>query len=378
MSAEISSHRSAGQRSAGSHPLASRIRQRAIAILEQAVADRVFPGAAFAVTRDSEILITGSTGRFTYEASSPEVLPETVFDLASVTKILATTAMAMALCDRGKLDLKRKITEVIPEFSDKGKDHRRLQITLRMLLAHSSGLPAYARLFEHAASRNAMLRAIYNMPLETDPDTRAEYSDIGFILLGEALSRIAGKPLNEFCQREIFSKLELNNTLYLPPASWRSRIPPTVDDQRFRKRVIQGEVNDENASVLGGVAGHAGVFSTTQDVSKFALCILGYGQQLFGRETIRLFTTRQSIPVGTSRALGWDTPSAPSQSGQYFSQKSCGHLGYTGTSLWIDTERKISITLLTNRTWPHSDNQAIKQFRPKFHDAIMEELLKFQ
>lgn len=374
MSAEISS-----QRSAGSQPLASRIQQPAIAILEQAVVDRVFPGAAFAVTRDSEILIIGSAGRFTYEEDSPKVLPETVFDLASVTKVVATTAISMILYDRAKFDINRKVADLIPEFGagDAG-DPRRRQITFRMLLAHSSGLPGYARLFEKAPTRESLLNTVYEMPLETDPDIRAEYSDIGFILLGEALSRIAGEPLNEFCRREIFSKLELNNTVCLPPASWRSRIPPTVDDQRFRKRVIQGEVNDENASVLGGVAGHAGVFSTTQDVSKFALCILGYGPQLFGRETIRLFTTRQSIPVGTSRALGWDTPSAPSQSGQYFSQKSCGHLGYTGTSLWIDTERKISITLLTNRTWPHADNQAIKQFRPKFHDAIMEELLKFQ
>ena len=367
------------QKGLGLERQVSRLRGRAISILEQAVANRVFPGACFALTRGSEILITGCAGRFTYQGDSPEVLPRTVFDLASVTKVVATTSMAMMLYDRGKLDLGHKVGDLIPEFgaADAG-DTRRRQITLRMLLAHASGLPAYARLFEKAQSREALLEAIYSTPLEADPDTRAEYSDIGFILLGEALSRIAGEPLNEFCQREVFAPLGMDNTAYLPPASWKFRIPPTVDDRTFRKCVVQGEVNDENASVLGGVSAHAGVFSNVKDVSKFALCILGYGPQLFRRETVQFFATRQSIPAHTSRALGWDTPSAPSQSGQYFSGKCCGHLGYTGTSLWIDLEREISVTLLTNRTWPNADNQTIKQLRPKFHDAIMEELLKFQ
>lgn len=359
--------------------LADRIREQAIPILWQGVADHVFPGAAFAVTRGDKILVKGSAGRFTYETDSPEIQPQTVFDLASVTKVLATTAMAMILYDQGELDLHRKVLDVVPEFgSGPTRDPRREQITFRMLLAHSSGLPAYARLFEQAPTREQLLEAIYKMPLEKDPDTCAEYSDIGFILLGEALSRIAGEPLDEFCRREVFHKLEMNQTAYLPPADWKTTIPPTVDDHKFRKRVIQGEVNDENASVLGGVAGHAGVFSNVEDISRYALCILGYGPQLFRRETVKVFITRQKIPTGTSRALGWDTPSAPSQSGQYFPASSCGHLGYSGTSLWIDTERDNSVTLLTNRTWPHADNQAIKQFRPKFHDAIMKELLKFQ
>jgi len=366
------------QKLSSRQPLAARLQERAKSVLEQAVADRVFPGATFGVTRGGEIMTTGSAGRFTYEADSPAVPAGTVFDLASVTKVVAATAIAMILCDREKLDLNRKVADVVPEFAGTGGDHRRRRITFRMLLAHSSGLPAYARLFEKAHTRDALLDATHNMPLEADPDSRAEYSDIGFILLGEALSRIAGEPLDAFCQREIFSKLEMRKTTYLPPASWKLQIPPSVNDQKFRRRVIQGEVNDENASVMGGVSAHAGVFSNVEDVSKFALCILGYGPQLFPKETIKLFATRQSIPAGTSRALGWDTPSPPSQSGQYFSVNSCGHLGYTGTSLWIDMERQISITLLTNRTWPNADNQAIKQLRPKFHDAIMEELLKFQ
>src|SRR5262249_46412649 len=220
------------------------------------------------------------------------------------------------------------------------------------------------------------LSAAYRVPLEADPDTSAEYSDIGFIVLGEALRRISGEAIDVYCRREIFGPLKMEHTTFLPPDQWKKSIPPTVDDVGFRCRVVQGEVHDENASVMGGIAGHAGVFSSVEDVSKFALAMLGFGPKLFGEETDRLFTRRQTIPAGTSRALGWDTPSAPSQSGKHFSSHSFGHLGYTGTSLWIDAERKISIALLTNRTWPDAKSQAIKQLRPAFYDAVMKELLK--
>jgi CubicO group peptidase (beta-lactamase class C family) len=164
------------------------------------------------------------------------------------------------------------------------------------------------------------------------------------------------------------------HTTFNPAAALRPDIPPTADDQIFRHRIIQGEVQDENASVLGGVAGHAGLFSTAQDVATFAQALLQGGTPILRAETIALFTERQSAPDGTSRALGWDTPSTPSQSGRFFSARSFGHLGYTGTSLWIDPERQLSLTLLTNRTWPDCVNQAIKQVRPKFHDAVLESL----
>ena len=149
---------------------------------------------------------------------------------------------------------------------------------------------------------------------------------------------------------------------------------PTADDRTFRKRIIQGEVQDENASVMGGVAPHAGLFSTASDIATFANAMLNGGAPMIRTETLGLFTRREESPAGTSRALGWDTPSSPSQSGKYFSPSSFGHLGYTGTSLWIDPERQISITLLTNRTWPDCSNQAIKEVRPAFHDAVMEAL----
>ncbi|MBV9608903.1 MAG: serine hydrolase [Acidobacteria bacterium] len=160
-------------------------------------------------------------------------------------------------------------------------------------------------------------------------------------------------------------------TRFCPPTDWKPRIPPTADDRKFRHRIIQGEVQDENASVMGGVAGHAGLFSTAGDVSKFARCMLAGGGPVFRRETVKLFTSRQMTPEGTSRALGWDTPSMPSQSGQFFSAHSFGHLGYTGTSLWVDPQRDLAVTLLTNRTWPDCSSQLIKKFRPRFHDAMV-------
>jgi CubicO group peptidase (beta-lactamase class C family) len=210
------------------------------------------------------------------------------------------------------------------------------------------------------------------MPLVAEPGTVAAYSDIGFILLGEALARIADEPLDQFCQRNVFGPLGMARTAFNPPGAWRSTIPPTANDTWFRKRMIQGEVHDENAAVLSGVAGHAGVFGTAGDVAAFAHALLNGA--LVRPETLAVFTRREGNPEGTSRALGWDTPSKPSQSGKYFSPSSFGHLGYTGTSLWIDPERQLSITLLTNRTWPDNRNQAIQQVRPAFHDAIVEAL----
>jgi CubicO group peptidase (beta-lactamase class C family) len=166
----------------------------------------------------------------------------------------------------------------------------------------------------------------------------------------------------------------MTRTTFNPPAAWRSSIPPTANDQSFRHRIIQGEVQDENASVMDGVAAHAGLFASAEDLAIFAHAMLAGGRPILRPETVALFTRREPSPPGTSRTLGWDTPSSPSQSGKYFSANSFGHLGYTGTSLWIDPERQLSITLLTNRTWPDCSNHAIKQLRPKFHDAVIESL----
>ena len=341
------------------------------------MARKVFPGAALAVGRHGELVAWRGFGRFTYEAGSPEVKRETVWDLASLTKPIATTSMAMLLYERGQLALDAKVAGLLPGFASGDLLQRgwREEATVRMLLAHSSGLPAHRKLYLTGRGRETMLEAAERVELEAAPMERAEYSDIGFILLGELLERIASERLDTFCEREVFAPINANMRFVRHPAHLDG-VPPTVNDVAYRGRVVQGEVNDENASAMGGVAGHAGLFGDALGVARFAECMLRGGKPLFHPETVALFTARQSEPEGSSRALGWDTPSSPSQSGGRFSASSFGHLGYTGTSLWCDAERGLSVTLLTNRTWPDAGNQAIKELRPPLHDAIVDALEK--
>jgi serine-type D-Ala-D-Ala carboxypeptidase len=341
-------------------------------ILQKAIAEGVFPAAAVAITEKNRLLALKGFGRFRYDADSPVANAATIFDLASLTKVIATTAMAMVLYERGVIDLDAPLVGVVPEFIS--TDRRRNEVTFRMLLAHSSGIPAHEKFFLEATDRERLLQLAFKTPLEAAPGSRAVYSDIGFILLGVALERLVDEPLDRFCQREIFDPLGMASTTFNPPKELKPQIPPTENDARFRHRVIQGEVQDENASVLGGVAGHAGVFSTAGDLARFAQAMLWGGFPILRNDTVELFTRRQLEPAGTSRALGWDTPSSPSQSGKYFGARSFGHLGYTGTSLWIDPERQVSIALLTNRTWPDCSDQRIKQLRPSFHDAVIESM----
>ncbi|MGA3349425.1 MAG: serine hydrolase domain-containing protein [Candidatus Sulfotelmatobacter sp.] len=347
----------------------------AFLILREAIGEKAFPAASIAITHGGRLVALKAFGQFTYDADSPVVTTATLLDLASLTKVIATTSAAMLLYQRGVLDLDIPVAAIVPEFAlDNEKDSRRREVTVRMLLAHSSGLPAYEKLFLKAGTREELLHAAFSVPLKSDPGSHAEYSDIGFIILGVALERLADESLDRFCQREMFAPLGMVDTTFNPPKEIRGQIPPTADDRTFRHRIIQGEVQDENASILGGVASHAGVFSTAADLARFAHAMIGDGKPILRPETVALFTRRESAPEGTSRALGWDTPSMSSQSGKYFSPASFGHLGYTGTSLWIDPVRQISITLLTNRTWPDCSDQRIKVVRPKFHDAVIEAL----
>ncbi len=358
-----------------------RVFARVFSLLEQAIAERAFPGASLAVVCRDELVAWRAVGRFTYEADSLRVTPTTVFDLASVTKVVATTAMAMILYERGRLPLDAPVVDLLPEFGKQADgqpsgDARRHQVTPRMLLAHCAGLVDYEKLYLRAASAKELLWLALTSPLVEAPGTLACYSDIGFIVLGELLSRLAsvggsGEPLDRFCRREVFQPLGMNTACFCPPAEWKASIPPTLADREFRMRVVQGEVDDENASVLGGVSGHAGLFGSAMDVALFAHCMLSFGAPIVQSETVRLFTARQSIPPGTSRALGWDTPLPPSQSGRRFSPSSFGHLGYTGSSLWCDPERQLAVALLTNRTWPDRSSQEIKRVRPLVHDEIV-------
>jgi len=350
----------------------------ALRILEEAIATRAFPGCAFGVLAGGKVILQGGMGRFSYEEDAPVVAAETVYDVASLTKVVATTATAMLLVERKQLDLDMPLGELLPGFvaGRKAADLART-VTLRHLLAHSSGLPGYIGLFRTASTPDALFRACLELPLQAEPGTRAEYSDPGFILLGKALEVVAGVGLASWTTREVFEPLSMTATRFCPPPGARSAIPPTEEDVTFRHRRIQGEVMDENAWVMGGVAGHAGLFSNVPDLLRFSAAILRSAKatgsdamlSLFDPSVLQQFSRRQP-PEGSWQALGWDTPSEPSSSGRHFSQHSVGHLGYTGCSLWIDLDAAVGVVLLTNRTWPDRKSQLIHQVRPAFHNAV--------
>jgi CubicO group peptidase (beta-lactamase class C family) len=354
----------------------------ALRILEDAIAARAFTGCAFGVLAGNEIALEGALGRFTYEETSPAVAADTVYDVASLTKVVATTAAAMLLVQRGQLDLETPLGDLLPGFvADRAPGDLARAVKLHHLLAHNSGLPGYVELFRTATTPAALIQACLELPLQSAPGARAEYSDPGFILLGKALEVLIGADLASWTHREIFQPLGMSATTFCPSPATHPAIPPTEEDQTFRHRRIQGEVQDENASVLNGVAGHAGLFSNVPDLLRFARAILRSAKPagseapppLFDPAVLKHFAERQP-PQGSSRALGWDTPSQPSSSGEHFSQHSIGHLGYSGCSLWIDLDAAVAIALLTNRTWPDRQSQQIREVRPAFHDAIRESL----
>ena len=353
-------------------------------VLEEAIAAKAFPGCAFGVLAGGEAVLQDALGRFTYENDAPRVTGETVFDVASLTKVVATTAAAMLLHQRGELDLELPVGELLPGFVvGREPGDAALRVTFRHLLAHNSGLPGYMEFFRAAATPGELMRACLALKLEAEPGTRAEYSDPGFILLGKALEVLTGESLAKWTRREIFHRLEMPQTGFLTGQKHGSYlIPPTEVDSTFRHRRIQGEVQDENAWVLRGVAGHAGLFSNVPDLLRFSVEILRAGARheseakpgpLFDHATLDLFAQPQP-PAGSTRAIGWDTPSAHSSSGKHFSAHSIGHLGYSGCSLWIDRDASVAVVLLTNRTWPDRQSQLIKTVRPAFHDAIREAL----
>jgi len=354
----------------------------ALRILEDAIAARAFPGCAFGVLVGDDVVLQGALGRFTYEGNAPAVAAETVFDLASVTKVVATTATAMLLVQRRQLELETPLGELLPGFVVRRApaDVART-IQLQHLLAHNSGVPGYVGFFRTAATPAALFQACLELPLHSAPGTHAEYSDPGFILLGKAFEALICADLDTWTRREVFQPLGMAATGFCPSPAMRTAIPPTEEDLTFRHRRIQGEVQDENAWVLNGVAGHAGLFSNVPDLLRFAGEILRSARSagseenpsLFNSAVLKQFAKRQS-PEGSSRALGWDTPSEPSSSGKYFARHSIGHLGYSGCSLWIDLDAAVAVALLTNRTWPDRQSQLIREVRPLFHDAIREAL----
>jgi CubicO group peptidase (beta-lactamase class C family) len=313
-------------------------------------------------------------GRLTYDADAPAVTADTIYDLASLTKVVATTTMAMILVDEGRLDLDRPVREFLPGFQGPGKE----AVTVRHLLSHSSGLDAITLLFkEDVRGKSAYVERLQTENLVYPTGSRSLYSDIGIILLGGILERVAGQPLEAFARERIFEPLEMRETMFNPPAELLPRIAPTEPDP-WRGRMLRGEVHDENAFAMGGAAPHAGLFGTAGDLARFAQMMLNGGtlggRRIVSRETVELFTRRAGIP-DSDRALGWDTKSAEgSAAGTLFSSRSFGHTGFTGTSMWIDPERQLFVILLTNRVHPTRENPLIREARPAVADAVVRAL----
>ena len=329
-----------------------------------------FPGGVLAVGYRGALVHLYPFGRLTYEADAPPVTAGTLYDLASLTKVVATTTMAMILADEGRLDLDQRVQELVPGFRGPGKE----AVTVRHLLTHSAGLPAIVPLYREVQGREAFHERIEALDLDYPAGSRSVYSDPGIILLGEILERAAGQPLEDFVRERVFAPLGMRDTRFRPPPELRSRVAPTEFDS-WRGRLIQGEVHDENAFAMGGVAPHAGLFGTAGDLARFAQMLLNGGvldgQRIVSPQTVELFTRRAGIP-GSDRALGWDTKSAEgSSAGTLFSPRSFGHTGFTGTSIWIDPERQLYVILLTNRVHPTRENNLIREVRPAVADAVV-------
>lgn len=339
-------------------------------LITEAVLERTFPGAALIIWKDDSVLFENYYGRFTYENESESISEKTIFDLASLSKVVATTTAAMICLERNLLSIDDKVKEFIPGFAVNGKEN----ITIRNLLLHNSGLPAWKKFYGREMNKTSVLEEIYSSSLEYKTGTKTVYSDLGIITLGKIIEKVSGLSLDNFCRKEIFIPLEMNSTFYNPDDQMKKICAPTEQDNYWRNKLLQGEVHDETAALLGGVAGHAGLFSTVKDLSNFMSMMMNKGvyknQRIVNAETINIFTNKQSQQ--SSRGLGWDTKSEKgSSAGNLFSPNSFGHTGFTGTSIWADPERNLFVVFLTNRVYPSRENTKIISFRPKLHDAII-------
>jgi beta-glucosidase-like glycosyl hydrolase/CubicO group peptidase (beta-lactamase class C family) len=350
--------------------------QRAYDVLDQAVADHAFPGGVLAVGYQDE-LIVHEFGRQTYDAKSPAVSVDTIYDAASLTKPVVTATLVAMQVEAGRIGLDLPVARYIPEWNAGPNPDWRKTVSVRNLLTHSSGLPAHQDYFLTLHSKREFIAAICREPLEYAPGTKTIYSDLGFILLGEILERATGKTVDQLAHEQIFAPLDMAGSTFNPSKNLLSRLAPTENDTVFRKRLLQGEVHDENAFAMGGVAGHAGLFTTASDLAAFCQMVLNGGiyghRRLLTRATISQFTAPQALS-GNARTLGWMAPTPNSSSGRYFSQHSFGHLGFTGTSIWIDPDRQLFVILLTNRVYPTRENDKIAAVRPAVHDAVIESL----
>jgi CubicO group peptidase (beta-lactamase class C family) len=354
-------------------------------VLRQGVEAEYFPGAVLVVGYQGNVVYEEAVGNAALIPSARRMTVDTVFDLASLTKPMATATALMLLLESGRIRLDDPIGTYVATWCRPACDTP----TLRQLLSHCSGLPAWRPYYQNIDPTSPILdrrhdvyAAVHREPLSTRPGTMVQYSDAGFILLGEIVEIVAGIPLDAFCRREIFAALHLENIAFRNLERPRPVGIPFASTEQcpWRRRIMDGEVHDENAWIMGGVAGHAGLFATGRQVWQFAQSLL---EGLKGRSwlvstlTARTFTTCQGSPEGSRWALGWDTPTpGKSSAGQYFSPGAIGHLGFTGTSLWIDPTTQAIVVLLTNRVHPTRQREGIRTFRPLIHDAVMRALAR--
>lgn len=339
-------------------------------LMNQAIEDEVFPGSVLLVGHRNRVVFHKAFGHYTYDKKSPEVTTNSIFDLASVSKVIGTTTASMLLYQDGLLELDYPVKYYLPEFAQNGKE----KITIRHLLSHSSGLPAFRPFHTMGTDSAGIIKFILEATPEFTPGTEFVYSDLGMITMQKVIEHITGLPLDEFLRDRVFEPLRMKKTFYNPPIEFRADCVPTENDDYFRHRQLQGTVHDETTHILGGVAGHAGLFSTAEDLAKLIYLYVNNGKtgndQFFRKDVIETFTTVQN--EFSTRALGWDTksPEGYSSAGSKFPNNAIGHTGYTGTSVWIDRDKGLFVILLTNRVQPTRENRKISRFRPMIHDAI--------
>ena len=349
-------------------------------MMQQAVADQVFPGAVLLVSQNGNLVFHAAFG-FRDVLAKPPMTTDTIFDLASLTKPLATTLAVMVLVQQKKVRLDQNLGDVLTAFNSDPK----AALKIKHLLYHNSGLADYRAFYkkiEHlplAKRKTALRKLLVKEPLVHPIGSRVVYSDIGFMILEWLIEEVSGNSLDHFVSRMIYNPLGLDDLFFIDvKADRKPGVFAATEQCPWRRQLQSGRVHDENAYVVGGVQGHAGLFGTALDVHRLLSHLLSayHGQpstQLFQPDMVRLFFRRWA---DSDKALGFDAPSlSGSSSGKFFSRQSVGHLGFTGTSFWMDLDRAIIVILLTNRVHPTRDNEAIKMFRPELHDAVMQHLL---
>ena len=346
--------------------------------------DSAFPGAVIAVGRHDSVLLLTAVGHYGVDDPRP-VTTETVYDLASLTKVIGLTTACMMLVGEGKLDLDAPVQRYVPAFRGPNKE----RVTIRHLLTHSSGLPAWRPLYIEATTRAVAFAIADTTLLLRQPGDTFVYSDLGAMVLTQVVEGLTSQRLDAYLDAHEFKPLGMTSTRFLPPSQWRNRIAPTERSQDGT--IILGTVHDENSWKLGGVSGHAGLFSTAGDLARFAGWLLdvreGRRRAAEGGEgtpsadlrrlspsLVQEFTHRQGLPAGSSRALGWDTPSENSSAGTKMGPRAFGHTGFTGTSIWIDPDKDLYIILLTNRVNPTRENNRIGRVRPRVADLVVDAL----